>query len=387
MASGESTPRVVWNWFVTIQLWLTLILAIAVGSTGMVYWLVFAIFCYFISESIASTCCYLLHPTTGGDIYSFMQTMFYTPCHIEMHIQCYHFETRYIQDRDAQGNIRTRTQEERVNTHSASERFYYISWRDISGRFVLDTGGAMNNEKLAFVKLHLNLGMDFANDGTQMDYERQKDSFKWRNNRDTHMDYTEAKVMEGFIEHNLVRVSDFNPPYFGLAWYILAMCLTVVEFYKMYVDKFCITQEFTVKKIVSSKMDLNNPQNVVQYQQFFPCIVYLGQVKMYDKVTVMPTLALPSYEINLNMPPQKIVIPNVQVQMPNVSMTMPNVSMQVTGGPTMQMNTGVNMQMNTGPTMQMNAGPTMQMNTGGMQVSANMPGFTVTTTTSPLLGQ
>lgn len=364
MASGESTPRVIWGWFVTINLWVSIIVLIAAGGSGGLGYFIFSVLIYIVSESLASTCCYLYNPTNGGDIYGYMQKMFYTPIHIEMHVQCYHMETRYINERDAQGNMRTRTETVRVNTHSASERFYYISWRDISGRFVLDTSGAMANQKLAYVKLHLNLGLDFAPDGTQLDYERQRESFKWRNDRDTNMDYSEHKIMDGFIEHNLVRVSDYNPPYFGLMWYILAMCLTVVEFYKWYVDKFCIPQDFLIKKVCSSKMDLNNPQNVVQYQALFPCIIYLGQTRMYDQVCVMPQMTLPSYEINLSMPQQKIVVnaPALQVSMPNVAMQMPGVSMQV------------------------NAGPTMQMNTGGMQVNANMPGLTVTATT-PLMGQ
>jgi hypothetical protein len=292
-----------------------------------------------------------------------MQNMFYTPAHLEMHVQCYHFENRQITEKDAQGNTRYRTERVRVDTHHATERFYYVSWRDISGKFVLDTSGVMANEQKAFVKLHLKIDLQFSNDGTRGDYERQRDSFKWRNNRDTHQDYSEHTAMDGFVEFNLIKVSDIKPKCFGLCWYILFTFLTVAEFYKMYVDKFCIVQNFTLTKVVSSKRDLNQPEVFVEYQQLLPCIVYMGQVTSYAAPCVSVKLEMPSYEINLNAPPPVVVqaaIPQVTMQMnapqPNVVMHM-NVPQ-----PTM------NMQMNVGmPSMG------MQVNMPGVHVSAASP--------------
>ena len=51
---------------------------------------------------------------------------------IRWSIQCYHYETRRHTSRDANGNTKTTTRQERVNTHSASAQFNYSIWQDHS---------------------------------------------------------------------------------------------------------------------------------------------------------------------------------------------------------------------------------------------------------------
>jgi len=70
-----------------------------------------------------------------------------------------------------------------LKLYTASEVFRYISWRDISGRFILDTKEAMMDQKKAFVKLDLSLGMEYASDGTADDYAEQKKRFIEKNLR------------------------------------------------------------------------------------------------------------------------------------------------------------------------------------------------------------
>jgi hypothetical protein len=383
MASGENRVFVIWCWVITVLLWLSIANTIYsvvtkkaddIMPTNAYYYTGIVAVMYFLTESFSSTCCFLLHPTSGGSIYDYMQQMFYTPAHINMHVQCYHFTNQANIHMDAQGNTKVSNQQDRVNTHSADEKFYYVSWRDISGKFVLDTSGAMSNQEKAFVKLHLKIDLQFATDGTAQDFERQKESFKWRNNRDQHQDYSEQRTIDGFKEFNLVRVSDFNPKYFGLGWYILFMFLTVVEFYKRYVDKYCIAQDFTVTKVLSSKGDLSRPEIIVQYQQQIPCIIYMGNVRTYDAPLIMPQITLPSYEIQMNVG-GGLATGGMQVT-GNLG------GMQVSsnlGGMQVSSNMGgmqVSAQM---PNMQVNMSPNISM-----EVNANMPGITMTATT-PLL--
>jgi len=370
MASGENRVFVIWCWVVTVFLWLSLINVAYSAATHKdtdppsmaSYYVGAAAMMYLVTESFASTCCFLLHPTSGGTIYDYMQSMFYTPGHIDMHVQCYHFQNNANIQMDAQGNTKVSNQQNRVNTHSASEKFYYVGWRDISGRFVLDTSGAMANVQKAFVKLHLKIDLQFAQDGTQNDYERQKASFKWRNNRDLYQDYSEDRIIEGFKEFNLVRVGDYQPKFFGLIWYILCMFLTVVEFYKIYVDKFCIAQDFTVTKVLSSKGDMSKQE---QYLQLMPCIVYMGNITTYSAPLIMPAMTMPSYEINVS------VNGGMATGGMTVSANMP--SMQISGS---SGGMTVNAQM---PNMQVQMNPNVTM-----EVNANMPGITMTAT-SPLL--
>lgn len=376
----------IWCWIVTALVWLSILnLVYSIitddedkmkSRSAMTYFGGLYAF-YLITEGISSTCCYLLHPTSGGTIYSYMEKLFSTPAYHVFYVKCYHFQTKTVQVRDAQGNMTFKTEQEKVYTHEASEKFYYTSWRDISGRFVLDTSGAMQNTEKAFVKLHLKLDLQCAKDGTQDDLERQKRSFYWRNNKDTHQEQHEADELEGFLEYNLVRVTDFNPKFFGLLWYIISMVLTVCEFYKTYVDKFCIEQNYTITKVVSSKDNINKPELLVQYQQFLPCIIYMGQTKMYDIQFVAPTLVLPSYEfdVNFNVGATGSVTVTTPVMAPQASITM-------NAGPTMHMTANM-------PGMTMtttNAGMTVNANMPGMTVNANMPGITMTANAStPLL--
>ena len=351
MASGEHPCVVVWNWIASFLIWsaVLFLLYVIIAKPGgdminVAYvFLGIASLAYFISAFCASTCCYLMNPTNGSDIYGYMQSMFYTPVHKVMSVQCYHYETRHHTERDSNGNNHTRTETVRVNTHSASERFYYISWRDISGRFVLDTSGAMVNQKLAFVKLHLALDMIFAQDGTQQDYERQRELFKARNRWDTHQDYSESLAMDGYNEFNLVRVSDYKPACFNMGWYFIFTLLLAVEFYKMYVDKFCIVQNFMVAKVVSSRRDLNSSQVITEYIPLMPCIVYMGEVRQFAEIPKMVPMTAPpteSAQIQVNMPSG--VVPGVNMQM-NVGM--PEIAMQP-GVPPMGMTMNVTMNAN-----------------------------------------
>lgn len=270
----------------------------------------------------------------SASIYSYMERMFYTPVHKVMHIQCYHYETRLRTERDANGNTSVKTEQVRVNTHSSTERYFYISWRDISGKFDLDVSGAMEKQERPFVKLHLGLAMQPAGDGTESDFNHQKNSFVWRNNRDTHYDFDERLELQGYDEHILVRVSDFQPPYFSLGWFILFTLLTVVEFYKQYMDKFCVVQDFTIRKVVSSRQDLNNPTYVQQYIAFIPTIVYMGVVKTYDGPMILAQgelLAPPPPPVD--MAPGFTVTMSTQAAVPgNVAVANPGVSMNISLG-------------------------------------------------------
>eukprot|EP00831_Metopus_contortus_P010655 TRINITY_DN14162_c0_g1_i2.p2 TRINITY_DN14162_c0_g1~~TRINITY_DN14162_c0_g1_i2.p2 ORF type:complete len:165 (-),score=18.55 TRINITY_DN14162_c0_g1_i2:169-663(-) len=120
-----------------------------------------------------------------------------------------------------------------------------------------------------------------------------RESFKLRNRFDMYQDYSEFVEISGFTEYNLVRVGDYKPCCFGLGWFILFTFLTMVEFYKMHLDSYCILQKFSVSKVVSSRQDINSAQFVQEYQPQIPCIVYMGKSTFYDAVPEMPHMTPP----------------------------------------------------------------------------------------------
>ena len=206
-----------------------------------------------------------------------MAQLFRTPAYLTMKVSCYHY------DYDLRREEGDKIAHTRVETHRASEPFSYISWRDISGNYVLDTSRAMMNQNQAFVKLNLTMDLQFAQDGTLYDYENQKQILISRNRYDSYQDYTESIVMDGFNEHTLVRVSDFDPPLFGWRWYTFFTLLTFAELYKMYMNLYCVSQSFRIVKVVSSRKDLQAGESIPQeYKDFVPRIEFMGDVRTFQ---------------------------------------------------------------------------------------------------------
>ena len=57
---------------------------------------------------------------------------------------------------------------------------------------------------------------------------------------------------------------------FGL--FFLFTILSFAELYKLYFDSKCVHQEYTIKKIISTRYNLNAPQLAVKYQKTIPSI-------------------------------------------------------------------------------------------------------------------
>ena len=98
-------------------------------------------------------------------------------------------------------------------------------------------------KKKAFIKLHLQKEINFVDSISYNDYLNQKDLF-WRRNRffDVHMDFNETRYIPGMEKHNLVKIGNEDPSSVAIGWYILFVILTFGQFYKQYVDSFCVFQ-------------------------------------------------------------------------------------------------------------------------------------------------
>jgi len=352
MATGDGYKTILY-WGISLLTWGAIAFAILAhaadydqntrnASLGI---LGFVTLLYYIAQFCSSSCKYLFNKEESGKIYDYMERMFYTPMHKVMTIQCYHYESRQVRQQDSKGNVTYTTERIRVDTHFATERYYYISWRDISGKFDLDVSGATSQQEKPFVKLHLKLVMKLADDGTESDFYYQKRSFIHRNNLDTHYDFNEALQLAGYKEYTLVRVTDFNPPCFGGAWFILFTLLTFAEFYKIHLDKYSIVQDFDIAKVVSSRRDLNNPQYVQQYIPLMPCIVFMGSIREYSNVTL-----LPQGELTPPPPPPKDMPAPDPSEIPaNVNITMSTgghgvgISMSQGGQPGMTVGANINL--------------------------------------------
>ena len=62
-------------------------------------------------------------------------------------------------------------------------------------------------------------------------------------------------------------------------WFFLFTMLTFAEFYRLYIDSICVFQKFKVRKLVSTRYDLNQPV----YQVFVPQIDLISQQYQYEQ--------------------------------------------------------------------------------------------------------
>lgn len=116
-----------------------------------------------------------------------------------MTIQCYHYETHIVTERDSEGNTRTRTETRRVNTHFARETFPIYSWMDrsppSSTLYYLDV--------LHLVRLRTYKSVDYA-PGAMNRLTWAKRSFIVRNDWDTHYDFHYTEDIPHQAQHVLV---------------------------------------------------------------------------------------------------------------------------------------------------------------------------------------
>jgi hypothetical protein len=286
--------RRIFNWILQLGLIAAIIFVLAtMNKPAFEGWYVALPIIFYIAYIINALCSptfsYLLHKHKANTIHDYMKTLFATAPIIRFHVECYHYETRYETYKDANGNTQTRSSQVKITTYTGHENFYYYSWRDISGVFLLDVAKFLNkNFQKAYIKLKLNLDINYADDGTFSDYTMQKFIFHARNRwRDVHMHTWETTDLPGMNKYNMVRVSDNKAPFVNACLYILFTLFPFIELYKIYVNLYCENQTYTLKKVVSSRTNLNVQANVVKYEIHFPKIIIYGSEVVYNQETIL----------------------------------------------------------------------------------------------------
>ena len=237
---------------------------------------------YIILEFCSPTSKYLCNKSSGQGMYEKMGSHFRTPPEIRFHCECYHYETRHHTRTDSNGNTEHYTTTERVTTYTETYSMPYYSERDVSGLFYLNCDKAYIQKK-HYIKLELIEEINFADAISYMDYEYEKDHF-WRRNRfrDVHFDFNESRIIPGMVHHNLVKMTQVEPCTVNFFFFFLFTIFTFSEFYKSYVNSFCVYQKFRVRKLVSTRYDLNQPVYVERYQPLVPQINLIVQQFNYQ---------------------------------------------------------------------------------------------------------
>ncbi len=172
---------------------------------------------------------------TPQTIHTYMKMLFKSPINILFKIQCYHYEkvkdkkpkeNKESQD-DKTSKEKQKTQTKKIVSFEGSQSFFYNSWRDISGVFLLDSAEILRSKK-AYIKLHLGMDYNCFDDITLADLNSQRNIFfnenKWR---DKEYETSTSLQMNNFSEYNLIKMSDETPIFFNAGWYILFTLLSV----------------------------------------------------------------------------------------------------------------------------------------------------------------
>ena len=265
----------VFAWILQILVWLFLIFTIVffvadVSAKITVLILFIAFYIAYISLEFCSMVCkYLCNKTSENGIYQKVASYYRSYPVFQFYCECYHYELRkrVVRTRH-KGKTRTRTvtKRVRVTTHHERYDFPYYSERDVSGLFYLDCDSAFVSRK-RYIELDIYDEINFADAISCYDYEVAKDRF-WRRNRfrDRYFHFEESRFIPGLERHNLVAISGSEPCCINCCAFVFYTLITFAEIYKIYYYSLTIRQTYRIRKLVSTRYDLNQPV----YEDFIP---------------------------------------------------------------------------------------------------------------------
>ena len=112
-----------------------------------------------------------------------------------------------------------------------------------------------------YIKLEPLEAINFADNVSYMDYENFRTDFYNRNRlRDTFMDYSKTKKISGLEAYNSGLIKNEEPYGVNMRFFIIFTIIPLTELYKCYINSYCIDQKFSIRKLISTRYDLNKNQ-------------------------------------------------------------------------------------------------------------------------------
>ena len=128
-------------------------------------------------------------------------------------------------------------------------------------------------KKKCFIKLELSPEINLADTISYLDWEKEKKSFDEKNeHKDEFYIFRETRSIPELVKYNLIRLGNSDSCIVSDCIFILFIFLTFGELYKSYVNSLCVNQKFKIRKIVSTRYDLNHPICNEKYFKFNPQI-------------------------------------------------------------------------------------------------------------------
>jgi hypothetical protein len=298
---------------------ISLVADISVPPMIMLVILIIVYILYIIVEFCSPIFSFLCNKTDANGIQNQYGMLVQTPPVIEFYCECYHFEKSTVRynppkkggarksgkakksvgvkktgatsnrtaasnkrvggNRSGGRNTRTTTTTRRVVTHRETVSFPYYSARDVSGLFELKNSREEAMGK-TYIKLELTPEINFADNLSYMDYEMfRTDVYNRNRSRDQYMIFRETRKVPGLNNYNFVCIRNEEPCGVNICMYIIFTIIPLAELYKCYINSYCLDQKFTIRKLISTRYDLNLDQ---QYVAFTPSINVPSQQYVFD---------------------------------------------------------------------------------------------------------
>ena len=127
----------------------------------------------------SNTCRYVSNIMSDKAAEGYLAGLMATAPVFVMYVECYHYETRTRTVSNGNGGTRTETYQEKVVTWRARDHIKYGGWMDRSTQV-----SGLQNVKL--MKMKLDKKLEYADEATFQDFERQRLLFRAMNNFDVH---------------------------------------------------------------------------------------------------------------------------------------------------------------------------------------------------------
>ena len=231
-------------------------------------------FCYVIN--IFFHCCspiykYLGNKVDNKGIYDIMKEYFKAAPRIELKTESYHMSS-------SGGKHKSR---HKVVTYTYKEDFKYYSFKDVSGLFLLDIP---NRSSIHYIQLQVINEINFADSISYADYRQRKvEIYNENKNRDTCISYMEQRTYDNYKRFNLIKLDGGDMCFFQKWIYVIFILLTLGWIYDIIFNCYCIQQNFTVRKLVSTRYNLLDKEHSVQYNSLKPTLSIQSNVYTYDE--------------------------------------------------------------------------------------------------------
>ena len=244
--------------------------------------------CYgaYLIESIflSTTLKYVCNASDENASESIVATMKCAAPIFRMHVECYHYETRYrsVTTTDSDGKTHTRQEsyQERVTTHTASAPIRYHSWTD-SSTSVHGLGD------FPLVKMEMHKSYEFADAETHRSFQQQRLLFRRMHDRDRHQSYSERFEVPGFKSNVLSCANGVKPPLLNCGCFFLATILTVNWPFRYWLERNSVKTSIAIRKRVSASsqaLSIFGPLCfLAEISGNFPLIEALVYTQMYNK--------------------------------------------------------------------------------------------------------